>query len=809
MLQSGSRLIGAVIAVTGLFIADAPLALAQEQTAEGIQEVVVTAQRREENLQTTPIAITALTAESLDKAGVTDFAGVAQQSTSLNFTPYPSSSNTLILYMRGQGVADANQITQDGSVGLYEDGFYIARPQAETFDLADVERVEILRGPQGTLYGRNTTGGAVNIISQKPTGDFDVKFSIDGGQRDYVRALGTMNLPTIMGGLSSKVTLLYSNLAGNVENSGGEDFNRENQKGARVSLRWNTGGIFTADYFFEVGEIDSTPIYYQDAALAAPVIPGYPSTVGLADRTWEPLALPLSVAKFNSDGLTLDFKFSDAADFRSLTYYRGLDSRFGQNYAGAFTNPALAPYEGITNFTGYDIVQSNEITQEFQLVGDISKSVSYVAGLYYFQEHANHAESGNINIPGFDPEVPLYVENTDRYVTAFAKSKAAYAQFTWKIIEPLSLTVGGRYTKDDREATRSQTVEQTASYFIPPAGPLIPFPLPTEVENAAHNSLNFNKFNPAGTLNMAWTPDVNTYLRIATGYKAGGSSEAGPIGSFGVTYQPENVTTYELGLKSYWLDHTVRANIAVFHSDFKDMQLQFDTDPTNLAIVEAYNAGTATVNGAEFEFLFAPIPDLTIGLNDTVLSTDISKVTAIANTVFDPAVNPGSPYTVCGTGAPAGCTPSNIAPLFRIPYAPNNIVAANIDWTMFHVNGGNLEMYLNYRFQGRQYDTATTGVDVPGSAQFYSIPAYGVLDGRLTWNFDTHSSKKTMKLSLWAKNLLDKQYQEHVIGQGAAPFIPVPNSSPPPAITPLSGYTYQATAWAPRAMFGANFSYGF
>ena len=99
----------------------------------------MTAQRREENLQTTPIAITALSADSLNKQGVTDFAGVANASTSLNFTPYPSSSNTLILYMRGQGVADANQITQDGSVGLYEDGFYIARPQAETFDLADVE----------------------------------------------------------------------------------------------------------------------------------------------------------------------------------------------------------------------------------------------------------------------------------------------------------------------------------------------------------------------------------------------------------------------------------------------------------------------------------------------------------------------------------------------------------------------------------------------------------------------------------------------------------------------------------------------
>ncbi len=797
MLKPGSRFGGAMFAVTGLCIADAQLALAQEQTTEGIQEVVVTAQRREENLQTTPIAITALSADELNKAGVTDFAGVAQQSTSINFTPYPSSSNTLILYMRGQGVADANQITQDGSVGLYEDGFYIARPQAETFDLADVDRVEVLRGPQGTLYGRNTTGGAVNIISKKPTGDFDIKFSVDGGQRDYVRALGTMNLPMIAGGLSSKVTLLYSNMAGNVSNSGGEDYNRENQKGARASLRWDTGGMFSADYFYEVGELQSTPIYYQDAALSGiATIPGYPPTVGLAPNTWEPIYLPVSTAKFNSDGLTLNFKFSDAATLRSLTYYRGLDSRFYQDYAGAFTDPLGAPVEGITNFTSNDIVQSNEFTQEFQLVGTIAKVVDYVGGLYYFDEHANHTEVGTIGIPiEFVPGIPVFTELQQRYVTADAKSKAAYAQFTWHVTEPFSITLGARYTKDDRSASRTYSI--TGTEFVP-------FP-PYQIGFAASdppnssNNLSFHKFNPAGTLNMAWTPDINTYLRIATGYKAGGSSEAGPIGAFGNTFQPENVTTYELGLKSYWFEHRVRANIAAFYSKFSDMQLQFDVDPTNLAIVEAYNAGSAKVKGAELELLFAPTSDLSIGISDTVLSTQMDTVYALPGTVFDPSVNPFSPYKVG----------QNVANLFRVPYAPNNILNTNIDWTLFHAGGGNLELFANFRFQGREYDTAPTGVGVPGATQFYSIPAYGVLDGKLTWNFDTHNSKHTMRLSVWCKNCANRQYAEHTIGQGAAPYIPIPSTTNPAVEQPVTGYYYAATAWAPKAMIGAQFQYGF
>ena len=421
MSTPGSRLRGALVAAAGLVCLDARLALAQQQgqaQQQGIQEVIVTAERRSENLQTTPIAITALSAEQLDKASITDFGGVAEATTSLNFTPYPSSSNTLILYMRGQGVADANQITQDGSVGLYEDGFYISRPQAETFDLADVDRVEVLRGPQGTLYGRNTTGGAVNIISKKPTGELDFKIDLQGGNRDYIRALGTINLPKVLDGLSSKLTLYYSNLAGNVSNSGGEDYNKEAQKGVRAQLRWDNGGIFTADYFFEWGKIDSTPIYYQSAALY-PAIPGYPPTYGLAGDTWTPIYLPPSIAEFNANGLTLNFKLNDTTTLRSLTYYRYLDTRFYQDYAGGFTNPDVAPIEGITNFTGFDIVQSNQFTQELQLIGDIGKSVNYVAGLYYFDESANHLEDGAINIPKeFIPPFPIYTETSYRYVKA-------------------------------------------------------------------------------------------------------------------------------------------------------------------------------------------------------------------------------------------------------------------------------------------------------------------------------------------------------------------------------------------------------
>ena len=429
MLKPGSRFSGAMLAVTGLCLADARLALAQDQTSEGIQEVVVTAQRRVENLQTTPIAITALSAEACRRHGVNTFAGVAQQSPSINFTPYPSSSNTLILYMRGQGVADANQITQDGSVGLYEDGFYIARPQAETFDLADPERVEILRGPQGTLYGRNTTGGAVNIISKKPTGEFGGDLSLDGGQRNYVRALGSLNLPKVFGGLSSKVTVLYSNLAGNVHNTpdGGLDFNRQNQEGLRAALRWDNGGAFTADYFYEVGEIKSTPIYYQDSQLAG-VIPGYPDTVGLATTSWQGYPITPSDARFNSDGLTLAS--------RSTPRWRCAHSptTAASTRASTRTTRAPSPTRRRAAVRGHHQLHQQRRGAEQRVHPGTAARRQHrsQAGTTWpvcitSMSTRTTPRPGTIDIPmEFIPGIPIYTDLTNRYVTADAKSKAAY-----------------------------------------------------------------------------------------------------------------------------------------------------------------------------------------------------------------------------------------------------------------------------------------------------------------------------------------------------------------------------------------------
>jgi len=772
---------------------------AQAATAR-VEEVIVTAQKHEENIQTVPLAISALTAENLQDRGITSYEGVAKASPSISFTPYPSSSNLLILYMRGQGVADANQITADGSVGLYEDGFYISRPQASTFDLADVERVEVLRGPQGTLYGRNTTGGAVNIISKQPTGEFGFKQDLTFGTRDQFRSLTTVNLPKFHD-IATKFTLLKTSKDGYVRNLGsGHDYGEEKQQAGRFALHWSGSDVFSVDYFMEKGNMDSTPIWYQNAAWSGGVIgiphdynyggvwPYYGDGGTPHSKTYRPIDLDLSKSDFEGHGLTLAWDLNDNVTLKSLTGYRKLNWNTYADYGNVFS--AAIPGVGTLPIVAraYDEVHSHQFSEEFQLIGSaLDSRINYVAGLYYFREGASHLQNGD-NSAGIPTGAPSPFDvyeafrfQSSRYVTTDAKSQAIYGQLTWAppiLDDALEFTLGGRYTKDDRKASRDF---DNGNSFSP------------EVEIDARNNLSYKRFNPSFTANYAWNNDLSTYLKWSTGYKAGGSSEAGvpPYGNFKQTVKPEKVVTYEAGLKSYWLDHKVRANVAVFESKFDDMQLNITVNPNDPSVISAFNAGKATVKGAELELMIAPIEDLNLSLNYAWLDADFDKVTAVAGTIYDNAFNPASPYQ-------AG---ADIKNLFAMPYAPKHTVNLGADYKFFTFDKGNLSAHLDYRYQSKIFTTASTGVDVPGR-DYFSIPGYGVLNGRLTLALDLPRGDRA-RISLWGRNIAHKRYQQHATGIGSniATISQQDNSVVP------AGFTSAAIAWNEPAAYGVDLSY--
>jgi iron complex outermembrane receptor protein len=325
------------------------------------------------------------------------------------------------------------------------------------------------------------------------------------------------------------------------------------------------------------------------------------------------------------------------------------------------------------------------------------------------------------------------------------------------------------------------------------SGTLIPLGIPAFApELGASNTQSFTKINPAGTVSYQWTPDVSTYIRVATGYKAGGSSEAARPGTFTTTCNPETLTQYEVGLKSYWLDRRVRVNAAAFHSDLKDVQLNFNTSPAaaDLAYVLTANAGSETIDGLELETLCLPVTDLTLGVNWTYLDAKIKTVSALQGTIFDPAVNPASPYAVG----------QNIAQIFTMPYAPKNVFNVNADWTFLHAQSGSAALQRNYRYQDRQFMSAPAGPGVPNSEALYSIAGYGLLDVRPPWSADL-ASQKRLRASLWAQNATGKYYPLHLIGQGSV-------VATPGALFPV-GCRYQAIAWAPKPAYGIDLSYGF
>lgn len=765
-----------------MLVLAANLAAAQEQTVDpafAIEEITITAQKREESLQDAPIAISAMSAEMLERQGIVDFSGIAQSAPSISFTPYPSSTNTLIVYMRGQGASDPATVTMDSAVGIYQDGFYISRGQLITMDLAELERVEVLRGPQGTLYGRNTTGGAVNLISKKPTGEFAFKEHITFGSRNRFRSQTVVDLPRWQN-ISSKVSLLYSRKDGYVENLGdGRDFGEEHQKAARLALRWDGSEAFTADYFFEIGELDSTPLYYQNPDLEG-LIPGYTASGRPNRRSYREFDLPLSQGEFQMHGLTLAWDVGDSLTIRSLTSYRDVWSRALQDYAESFSDPRATPFMAVS-FATDDNISSRTFTQELQFVGNLGARVEYVGGLYYFKEDARHYLNvfidGTMYPPTFPEATTVFVQTNDRWVEAEAQSKAAYAQLTWTppvLDDRLDVTLGARYTWDDRKADRDLVSRFNGAVVVSELG--------------GHNDVDSSQFNPMVTVNFNWTDDLSTYARVATGYKAGGSSEAASPGRFGQTFEPEEVTSYELGLKSYFWNRRVRLNAALFRSDFDDMQMLFNTDAIDLSQLLGINAGKATIDGLELELLVRPIRDLDVSINYAYLDAEIEHVAAPPGTIFDRSVNPESRYDVG----------DNIAEVFVLPFAPKHSVNVGLDYTFLRRATGDMSLNLSYKWQDALYGTAPAGPAIP-NRDTWKLKAHGTLDARLSWRFDLAGGARQGRISVWGRNITDERYPAQIIGNGAINDVP----------GQTMGMHSSAIAWVENPVYGVDLVYQF
>lgn len=587
------------------------------QTAESpsgswqLEEITVTARRQEESLQQTPVAVTAISGNVLDQLNVQDVARLGELAPNLFITQQTSSLNAAAIYIRGIGQNEPAAVAEAG-VAIYLDGVYVARTAGAIFDLVDLERIEVLRGPQGTLFGRNTTGGAVQLVSRKPADEFGAEAKAGYGSYDdwYMRGRVDTGL---VGELPLKATLAYlhrerdgyfdNKLAGDAEDPGSLD-----NDSVWLGVHGEFTEKFSADFTFDYGERQGSPVFFQMVAAtddvrnyygASPAFGGAPFMI-TEERQEDGLQAPFD-GRFHSESevlgtaLTLQYELSEAVTLKSITAYREFeqDTICSLTGNGVMRGPVLDPvtfqFAGIQDLFGpYNCnnapQEQDQSSQELQLLGTAGRW-KYVTGVFYFEESASEYNSQRLSfvLPGGQAGLNLSP------LSAFGgdtESQAVFGQLSYTpdvLHDRLELTVGGRYTRDEKTFWSSSFAQE--------------------------GDEDFENDSWLLSVNYQFDDDMMGYARVSTGYKAGGFSPRAAVLS---SFEPEEALAWELGLKAEWLDNRVRSNIALFHTTYDDLQIsQFLADSSGSSAV-IVNAGEATFQGVEAELTAAITENLTV-----------------------------------------------------------------------------------------------------------------------------------------------------------------------------------------------------
>lgn len=701
----------------------APTVPALDEGVTGLEEVLVTAQKRKTNLQETPIAISAMDSEALKARHVQSLDDLADGSIpSLRVAPFFARKSALTIGMRGIGaLGDANQPARDQAVGVYVNGVYLGRAQGLGSALYDVERIEVLKGPQGTLFGRNTEGGAVSIITRAPTGVFGMNTTLGYGNYEGYKAESHIDLPEFAG-VSVKLDALVSKRGGTTSNpstSDQPDFNSYDKRGVNLEAAWRPSDTFAANYAYDTSYDGSTPYFVQlqkrGSLAPAPLTPPQPERAKSAI-----VGVPLQLSEGHTWGhrLNLTWSLAENLDLKSISSYRKLKQT-------QFDNGGVALSVFVPNgaFARYSVarVWQDQFSQEFQLVGKTER-LEYVAGAFYFREKVrDNAQTPNSlqwNATGTAfTQLPVNFNThpLDRASHVVTTSYGAFGQASWNppvLEDKLHVTVGGRVTRDAKKG-QLDVVNGALPSYVDANKNVVVGKVPLD-ESWSH-------IDPMVSVAYEITPDINVYGRWATGYKAGGAN------SRSLTYRaydPEKVEMFELGAKTEFWNRRGRLNVALFTGDIKDAQVDFNVLilNNNRGTLETTNAASGKTKGFEFDFAFVPFEGLT--LSGAYAYTDIKLSKA-----FNPFTN----------------AQATINPL----YSPKNAGSVAIDYAR-PAFGATLKAHLDANFADAQM-TSTT--DPTLSDKSFSMNArLALADIRLG------EGAPALQLSVWSRNLTNKSY---------------------------------------------------
>ncbi|MCX2975433.1 TonB-dependent receptor [Halieaceae bacterium IMCC8485] len=728
--------------------------LSPSAAAQGLEEVIVTAQKREQSLQDTPIAVTAFSQSDLYNKNVTDISQIADFTPNLIFdatAPLSGASSAAVLFIRGVGQS-SYQVTDDPGVGTYVDGVYVGSSVGGVLDIIDVERIEVLRGPQGTLFGRNTIGGAISITSARPSADDGGSLEITLGNYDRINLRGSTNL-VLTDNLVAKVSAGYKRADGWVKllaesDAPGTENNRnqdtpgnDNEGSARLAFLYTPTDdldvYFTADKSVvreasaastllgvsKMGEPipgdDSVDVNYGNLSglyndLTAPNIdvPGYGTNV-LYDDRWVPDNPARESYRNGVNGtdidtlgaaLTLDWNINEYVTLKSISSFRDVEAALNRDADGS-------PLTITHCFNNFD---HEQFSQEFQFTGDAFDSkLTWLAGVYYFEEEAEDdfkCELGGIDeVNGGRSSLLLRasVEND---------SSAAFAQGTYSFTDSLSLTFGARYTEDTKTLDplfgfvesfdNIDTIENT---------------IPPEKVSQDFDDSSFRlsvDYRVSGNL----VEDLMLYSSYSEGFKSGGFSSRTLVARpEPLPFDPEELATFEVGAKYQGFDSRLRANLAIFSSEYENIQ---GTVIEGIA-PGTQNTGDSDIKGFELEL--------------TGLATDNFKIDAsVAYT--------DNEYTRLAPLSEGVAPNGKILMTDKLPNTPEWSYTMNLDYSI-PLSSGIVSLRGDYVYYSEIYNDDL-------NSEILKQPSYNLIGAQIAYE----SYEGNWDVSIWGRNLGDEEY---------------------------------------------------
>lgn len=759
----------------------------------GLDEIIVTAQKRSENLQTTPIAISVLGSEGITNRHVQSLLDLGDGAIpSLKVAPFFSRPGALIINVRGVGVlSDSNQPARDQGVGVYVDGVYLGRAQGLGTALYDVENIEVLKGPQGTLFGRNTEGGAVNIVTKRPSGEFKLNATAGIGNFGSYKGEVHLDLPE-ENNISLKFDAILTRRDGFVKNplaGANLDYNSFDKRGFRAEVLWKPWTSFTASYAFDIAYDATSTLYQQQisrgtglsaavAGSAADILPNaVAASFQLQPRRASVAAFgspqQASIGKTNGVRLGLNWKVAPSLELRSITAYRNLrQTQFDNGSVATSAQQAATvanPTPSFLNFAfgRYSLApfRQNQFSQELQAIGEIG-DLKYQLGALYYRENVEDSAQAPNTLQFLDAAGTAFglcntlttascrpvVQRASRVKTT---SIGAYGQATYTPAFAggiFDLTLGGRWTRDKKVGSL---------FTINGVLPTIPVN-GVNVTGAIPLNATFSRFDPLVNLSVKPLDDVLLYGKWSTGYRSGGaSSRSLSYRAFG----PETVSLFEIGLKTQFFDNKARLNIAAYAGRYKSIQLDFAglyediingvrvaTTRTTLDVVNA--PGTGKLKGFEAELTLAPLEGLTISGSYAYNSVKIPDTL----NPFPQANNNGQPFSVP-------------VPIYQV-YTPKHSASGAIDYEVplnsftvkAHIDG-NYDSGYFANYTDSNYNNITRAV-------IFAQPkgdAALIFNARLALSdFELGESGAKFTFSLWARNLFNEQHLFYKSGSATA-----------------------------------------